>query len=134
MLRLAYQNIRKRLTPSRTIEAPSYVKATGKEPIDNDLAEDTTGFVACYLTIFVIGSLLITLTAGCSLTEAMFDIASSIGTVGLSIGITNPLTDSGTLIIEMIGMLMGRLEIFIVLVGITFGFGRIKDFFRRKNH
>ena len=131
LLRMAMRNIRKRLTPSRTVEAPTYVKATGREPIDQELAEDTSGFVICYMILFTVGSLLITLTAGCTLTEAMFDFASSLGTVGLSIGITGPMTDTGTLIIEMVGMLMGRLEIFIVLVGITFGFGIVKDRIRR---
>ena len=77
------------------------------------------------------GSLLITLTADCTLTEAMFDFASSMGTVGLSIGITGPATDNGTLIIEMVGMLMGRLELFIVLVGITYGCGALRDKVRR---
>ena len=132
LMRMAMTNIRKRLHPSRTVEAPSYVKATGKEPIDSELAEDTTGFVACYLFIFILGSMLITVTANCTLMEAMFDFASSLGTVGLSIGITGPATDAATLVIEMVGMLMGRLEIFIVLVGITFGFGMVKDFFTRK--
>ena len=134
LLRMAAINIRKHLTPSRTVEAPHYIKATGREPIDRELAEDTTGFVTCYLFLYILGSMLMTVTAGCTLTEAMFDFASSIGTVGLSIGITNPMTNAPTLIIEMIGMLMGRLEIFIVLVGITFGFGEVRDFFRRKRH
>ncbi len=132
MLRLAAANIKKKLSPSRNIAAPHYVKANGKAPIDKELAEDTTGFVICYLVIYVIGSLLLTVTANCTLTEAMFDFASSISTVGLSIGITNPLTNDATLIVEMIGMLLGRLEIFIVLIGISSGFGVIKNFFRRK--
>ncbi len=131
MLRLAGSNIRKRLSPSRTVEAPHYFKASGSTPIDRDLAEDTTGFVISYLVIYVIGSLVMTVTANCSLTQAMFDFASSLSTVGLSIGITNPMTNAPTLIVEMFGMLMGRLEIFIVLVGITFGFGEIKNFFRK---
>lgn len=59
-----------------------------------------------------------TLTAGCSLTKAMFEFASSLGTVGLSIGLTGTATNSATLIVEMIGMVLGRLEIFIVLTGI----------------
>ena len=131
LLRIAAMNIRKRLTPSRTVEAPSYCKASGREPIDQDLAESNTGFAICYFGIFVLGSLLIILTADCQLVEAMFDFSSALGTVGLSIGITNPSTDALTLIIEMVGMLMGRLEIFIVLVGITFGFGVIRDRFQK---
>ena len=131
LLRMAMCNIHKRLTPARTIEAPHYVKATGREPIDRDLEEDTTGFVVCYLFLFFVCSMLITLTADCTLTEAMFDFASSIGTVGLSIGITGPATNAPTLIIEMFGMLMGRLEIFIVLVGVNFGAKMVRDYFRK---
>lgn len=36
------------------------------------------------------------------------------------------------LIVEMIGMLLGRLEIFIVIIGFTFGFGKLKRLFRRR--
>ena len=75
-----------------------------------------------------------TVTADCTLMEAMFDFASSLSTVGLSIGITGPMTNNATLIVEMIGMLLGRLEIFIVVVGFTFGFGMLKDMFRRKRN
>ena len=90
--------------------------------------------VMAYLVIYVIGSLVMTVTADCTLMEAMFDFASSLSTVGLSIGITGPMTNDATLIVEMIGMLLGRLEIFIVVVGFTFGFGMLKNVFRRKKN
>jgi trk system potassium uptake protein TrkH len=126
MLRLALLNIRKRLSPSRKIEAPYYIKAQGKTTIDYSLASDTTGFVVCYLGLFITGALLTTLTAGCSLTEGMFEFASALGTVGLSIGLTSPVTGAGTLIIEMFGMMFGRLEIFIILIGIYSGISMIR--------
>lgn len=126
MLRLALLNIRKRLSPSRKILYPYYIKAQGKTPIDHSLAADTTGFVVCYLGLFLIGALFITLTAGCSLTEGMFEFASALGTVGLSIGLTGPGTNAGTLIIEMLGMVFGRLEIFIILIGIYSGVSMIR--------
>ena len=134
MLRQAWQNIRKRLSPSRNIEAPYYIKAQGKTLIDQTLAADTTGFVVCYFLIFIIGALLITLTAGCSLSDAMFEFASALGTVGLSIGITSPTTGAGTLIVEMFGMLLGRLEIFIVLIGFYSGAVAIKQHFKHSKN
>lgn len=127
LFRMAGTNIKRRLSPARNIEAPQYMKASGKEPIDQDLIDDTTGFFFSYLVIYVIGTLALTVTADCSLMEAMFDFASSLSTVGLSIGITNPTTAPAALIVEMIGMLLGRLEIFIVLIGITFGFHMLKN-------
>lgn len=133
MLRLCWVQIKKKLNPSRFVEVPYYVKASGKMPIDRELADDTTSYAVAYLVIYVIGSLLMTVTAKCSLTEAMFDFASSLSTVGFTIGITGPMTNSPTLILEMIGMMLGRLEIFIVVIGFTFGFGMLKDAFRGKN-
>jgi len=127
MLRITTQNIRKRLLPTRSVEAPYYIKAQGKTPIDAMLATDTTGFITCYLGLFIIGTLLITITAECSLVEAMFEFASALGTVGLSIGLTTPATGTATLIVEMFGMILGRLEIFIVLIGIYSGVTILKQ-------
>lgn len=121
MLRIAGENIKKKLLPPRSIQKPKYTKASGKASIDTSLIDDTTGFLVSYLFVYIIGTFALTVTADCSLTEAMFDFASSLGTVGLSIGITNPTTPPAALIVEMFGMFLGRLEIFIVLVGITSG-------------
>lgn len=132
MLRLCAIQIKKKLSPGSSVKSPTYVKANGKTPLDKELADDTTGFVMAYLVIFVIGSLIMTQTANCTLTEAMFDFASSLSTVGLSIGITGPQTNDATLIVEMIGMMLGRLEIFIVVIGFTYGFSSIKNLIFRK--
>lgn len=132
MLRFTKENIRKRLSPSRVVSNPYFYRAQGKAYIDRNTESDTVGFIACYITIFIVGTLLLTVTAGCSLSDAMFEFASSLGTVGLSIGITNPTTNSATLIVEMAGMMLGRLEIFIVIIGIYSGGRKIKEFFIRK--
>lgn len=132
MLRLCALQFKKKICPDRNVEAPNYVKASGKTPIDQDLVDDTFGFVVAYLLIYIFGSLVMTVTANCTLMEAMFDFASSLSTVGLSIGITGPMTNDATLIVEMVGMLLGRLEIFIVVIGFAFGFRMLKDMFRRK--
>jgi trk system potassium uptake protein TrkH len=118
MIRTALQNIRKRLSSPRNVETIYYFRAQGKAEIDSTLAADTTGFVTSYLFLYIIGTLLITVTANCSLTEAMFEFASALGTVGLSIGLTSPATGNATLVVEMLGMMLGRLEIFIVLIGV----------------
>ena len=120
MLRMVGMNIKKRFLPERNVEAPYYVKPQGKTKIDSALCSDTLGFVGCYMLLFVAGSLLLTLTSGCGLTESMFEFASALGTVGLSIGLTGPATGAATLVVEIFGMILGRLEIFIVLAGLRF--------------
>lgn len=133
LLRIGMLQIKKKLSPGSSLEAPYYVKASGKTPLDQEVADDTTGFVIAYFVIYIIGTLAMTITADCSLTEAMFDFASSLSTVGLSIGITGPMTNDATLIVEIIGMLLGRLEIFIVIIGFTFGFRRLKEIVFKKS-
>lgn len=132
MLRIAVANIRKRLLPSNNVEISYYTKAQGKTAIDTALTADTTGFVVCYFLVFMVGALLTTATAGCGLTEGMFEFASALGTVGLSIGVTGPATGAATLVVEIFGMILGRLEIFIVLLGLYSGFELILKGIRRQ--
>ncbi|MDD4508471.1 MAG: potassium transporter TrkG [Eubacteriaceae bacterium] len=116
----------------RRVTQPRYQTVLGATPINRELIGNTVGFITCYLILFMIGTLAVTVTANCSLTQAAFDFASSLGTVGLSIGITGPDTNNATLIVEMLGMLLGRLEIFIVFVGCYSGFTRIKKAFKKR--
>ena len=118
LLRMIGQNLKRKLAAGQSVNIPTYTKPQGKVKIDETVRWDTLGFIGCYFLLFITGTLTMTLTAGCSLTKAMFEFASSLGTVGLSIGLTGTATNSATLIVEMIGMVLGRLEIFIVLTGI----------------
>ena len=123
MLRLVWENVKERMVSRQVVTSPSYETAQGKVKIDAKLTNQIVGFVTMYGLIFAVGSLLLTITANCSLKDAMFDFASSLGTVGLSIGITNPSTNEASLLIEIVGMILGRLEIF----GVLLGFVRWKD-------
>ena len=131
ILRLTGQNIKRKLLPQRCVDTPTYVKAQGKTKIDGELSSDTVAFVGCYLLLFIAGALLLLQTAGCGLEEAMFEFASALGTVGLSIGLTGTATNNATLIVEMLGMILGRLEIFIVLTGAYYGLHEIKSLARK---
>lgn len=127
MFRFAGDIVKKRVSPSRRVRALYYYRAQGKAPINQNLILDTTGYVFCYFLIFLTGSLLLTLTADCSLMEAMFEFSSSLGTVGLSIGLTGPSTGAATLIVEITGMVLGRLEIFIVLIAFYSGITMVRQ-------
>ena len=126
ILRMIGQNMKRKLLPQRCVDAPTFAKAQGRTKIDEELCSDTVGFVGCYLLLFLAGALLLTVTSGCGLEKAMFEFASTLGTVGLSIGLTGPMTNNATLIVEMIGMILGRLEIFIVLTGAYYGLHEVK--------
>lgn len=55
---------------------------------------------------------------GLSLRDAVFEFASSLGTVGLSCGATSMAMPVGAILIETAGMFLGRLEFFVVVVAL----------------
>lgn len=121
VLRAAHENLIKRISPSRRVSAPFYYRAQGKTSLDHEIVDDTRGFVTFYLVIYVIGTLLLTLSSNSSLVDSMFEFASAFGTVGLSIGVTTSDMNTSTLGILIFGMILGRLEIFIVFIGLYSG-------------
>jgi trk system potassium uptake protein TrkH len=132
LCRVAWSNISRRVSSTRKIESLHYIKVQGKAPIDESLVSDTIGFFLIYLAMLAIGSLLVAAFSGASLGNSIFEFASVLGTTGLSIGIATPDANAGTLITLMIGMVMGRLEIFIVLIGIYAAIVIPKDIFAQK--
>jgi trk system potassium uptake protein TrkH len=74
-------------------------------------------FVFLYLVTYISGSLIITST-GVSIEDSLFEFASALGTVGLSVGITSPAASPVILWTEIFGMLLGRLEFFVIISGI----------------
>jgi trk system potassium uptake protein TrkH len=121
LLRITRENIKKRLSPAIQTAAPTYNAVRGKAPVDSALIEDTFGFITCYMGVFIVGTLLMTLTADCSLMDAAFEFASAFGTVGITNGMTGAHTNTPTLIVEMIGMTLGRLEVLVVFFGLSSG-------------
>ena len=84
------------------------------EPIDDDVLITTNVFVMTYLIVLVLGSAVF-IFLGFGLVDSLFQIASALGTVGLStvnIGAL-PVVAKGVLIVCMF---LGRLEIFPILI------------------
>lgn len=127
LLRIMAYSLKRRVSPASQIESPHYVRAQGKVSIDPELITETTGFALTYIAVFIAGTLALTLADGCSLLEAGFEFASALGTVGLSAGVTSASSSAPALITLIIGMILGRLEIFIVFIGIYSGFKLSKE-------
>ena len=75
-------------------------------------------FVFLYMAVFFIGSAVM-MGHGYSLQESLFEYASTLGTVGLSVGVTAADAPVGVLWTQIAGMFLGRLEFFTVFVGIV---------------
>ncbi|MCE5326147.1 MAG: TrkH family potassium uptake protein [Planctomycetaceae bacterium] len=72
-------------------------------------------FVFLYLLTYVIGAAILA-AHGYGLKESLFEYASAVGTVGLSVGVTSAAAPAGVLWAETVGMLLGRLEFFVVFI------------------
>ncbi|NIV31379.1 MAG: potassium transporter, partial [Anaerolineae bacterium] len=55
---------------------------------------------------------------GYSLQDSLFEFASALSTVGISVGITSASAPAGVLWVEMLAMFLGRLEFFAIVIGV----------------
>ena len=70
-------------------------------------------FVFIYLVTWLVGAGVLA-AHGYGFEASMFEFASALGTVGLSVGVTSPSAPSLVLWTEIAGMLLGRLEFFVI--------------------
>lgn len=75
-------------------------------------------FIFLYLATFLVGTAVMA-GYGYPLQDSLFEYASTLGTVGLSIGITAADAPVGVLWTQIIGMFLGRLEFFTVFIGVV---------------
>lgn len=76
-----------------------------------------SSYLLLYLLVLMIGTGILT-AHGNSLQDSLFEYASALSTVGLSVGITQPAAPVSVLWAEIMGMLLGRLEIMAALIGL----------------
>jgi trk system potassium uptake protein TrkH len=86
-------------------------------------------FAFFYLATLALGTGIIA-SYGYPLKESLFEFASSLGTVGLSVGITSANAPGGVLWTEIVGMILGRLEFFVVILGLGKMLLSAKEFLR----
>lgn len=75
-------------------------------------------FVFLYMTTYFIGAGIL-MSFGYGIRESLFEYASALSTVGLSIGVTAPDAPSAVLWAETIGMFLGRLEFFVIFISLA---------------
>ena len=109
--------VRRMLLPQNTVTEPDVWQGDRRSFLSDTQIRTISLFVFFYMLLYAIG-VLITAAYGYSLQESLFEYASALGTVGLSIGVTSADAPAGLLWTETIGMFLGRLEFFTVFVGI----------------
>jgi trk system potassium uptake protein TrkH len=109
---------RRPLLPRAAVVEHSIGHGGSLQPVHDGHVRQAAIYAFLFLATWVLGTALLT-THGIGLQEALFEFASSLGTVGLSMGVTAP--DAPPLILwaEMLAMFLGRLEFFVVFVGVA---------------
>lgn len=110
-------NLKKQFMSEHRVKENYIYKPQGKTHIENADIREVYNFMFIYLTIYIFG-VSIMLIYGNNLQDSMFEFASALGTVGLSVGITSASTPTVILLVETIGMFLGRLEIWIVFIAL----------------
>ncbi|KAF2956514.1 TrkH family potassium uptake protein [Marinitoga sp. 38H-ov] len=106
-------------------------KGISKKRISYDTLRDVIAVVSMYFLIYIIG-VLVLLSYGYTMEDSLFEYASALSAVGLSVGITTPNAPLGVIWIETLGMYLGRLEFFVIFFAIIKIFRDIKDVIQLK--
>lgn len=116
--RTAVAEIRSARLPQRAVvETPVWI---GAQPafIDEKAVRRVASFMLLYFGTFLLGVGVMS-AYGHTLRDSLFEYASTIGTVGLSIGVTSPESPAPVHWVQIAGMLLGRLEFFVVISGMV---------------
>jgi trk system potassium uptake protein TrkH len=113
---------RRRLLPRRAVTEPDVWRAEQRVFISDSQLRQIAMFVFLYLAVFFVGSGIIA-AFGYPLQDSLFEFASALSTVGISVGITAADAPTGVLWVETVAMFLGRLEFFTIVVGLARLFG-----------
>jgi trk system potassium uptake protein TrkH len=108
---------KRRILPEQVISDPHVWHGEQRRFISDEDLRHAGLFVFFYLCVFVAGGIIVS-GYGYTLKESLFEFASTMGTVGLSVGITVADAPSGILWTQIVGMLLGRLEFFTIIIGV----------------
>lgn len=110
--------IRRAFMPPHAINEPTVWHGDNHHPLNDKQVRQVALFVGLYMAFFLIGSGMLTIY-GYTMQEALFEFASSISGTGLSVGVTQPDMPVPVLWVQNLSMLMGRLEFFTIIVGLS---------------
>ncbi len=111
-------HIRNMASHKQLIRSDSIERFGEREIVTDKAKNDVNMFILFYLAIFVLGSFIFSLF-GNTVQDSMFEFASALSTVGLSVGITGYTAHPIILWTGTFGMIIGRLEIYVIFLALV---------------
>lgn len=109
--------VKRMMMPSQAVTEPRSWQGEHRHFLSDGLIRQISLFVFLYMLMFGMGCC-VTVAYGYPLPDSLFEYASSLGTVGLSVGVTAADAPTGLLWTQILGMILGRLEFFTIFVGV----------------
>lgn len=118
MAKAQYWQIKDMLSHKKTVRT-KFINRLGKKMVieQEDITQNYM-FITTYIVVLLLGSFMIMLH-GHSFENSLFEFASTIGTVGLSVGILNASAPNVLLWAGTFGMFLGRLEFYVIFIAIS---------------
>jgi len=110
-------DMKRSFLPRTTITENFVWQGEKKDYLTDSRIRKIANFVFIYFLACAIGTGVL-MAHGYSLKDSFFEFASALSTVGLSVGITTANAPKLVLWMETMGMFLGRLEFFIIFIGI----------------
>jgi trk/ktr system potassium uptake protein len=115
--KLSAWEIRHSLLPRTAVLEGAVWEGRRRVFVDDARVRQAVAFIFLYLTAYGAGVLLLC-ACGYNLGDSLFEFASAIGTVGLSVGVTSAHMPGVALWAETTAMFLGRLEFIVVIVSL----------------
>ncbi|WP_028322465.1 TrkH family potassium uptake protein [Desulfatiglans anilini] len=116
-LKLLFWELRRHLLPRTAVLERPVWEGDERVFVDDGMVRQAAVFIFLYLSTWLLGALVLC-ACGYTLSDSLFEFASAVGTVGLSVGITSPRMADAALWAEIFGMFLGRLEFIVVIAGL----------------
>lgn len=108
--------VRRSFMPRHMVNEPAIWQGEKRELLNDRLVRQVALYIGMYVVVLLIGGGILS-AHGYPMRESLFEFASSLGNVGLTGGITSPDMPTTIMWVLPFGMLLGRLEIFAVIIG-----------------
>lgn len=110
--------VRRAMLPRRAVTDPDVWRGDERHHLTDQHLRSIALFVFLWIAVLFAGTGLLT-AFGYPLADSLFEFASALSTVGISVGITSATAPAGVLWIEMGAMVFGRLEFFAIIIGVA---------------
>ncbi|MEX0702771.1 MAG: TrkH family potassium uptake protein [Planctomycetales bacterium] len=110
--------VRRALLPRSAVVEEYVWRGDEKQYVDDHQVRRVAVYVVLYLISLAVGTAVLA-AHGHSIGDSLFEFASAQGNVGLSVGLTGPDTPALILWAQILGMFLGRLEFFVIIISVA---------------